>query len=123
MENNHDGKTSAEKSEIIFKKMTSTGVRSQSVEGRPTESDSMNNLCERKDSVDFTSIDSSCYIDNISIETASIDNNCYQDNLSVDNSSINVSMDLHEASESTLDLQVSKTQNWNLLSAFLTWGR
>lgn len=56
---------------------------------------------------EFTSKDNNCFIDNASIDTASIDNNCFQDSISVDNSSINVSMDLHENSESTLDLQVS----------------
>lgn len=55
---------------------------------------------------EFTSTDNNCFIDNASIDTASIDNNCFQDSISVDNSSINVSMDLHENSESTLDLQV-----------------
>lgn len=54
---------------------------------------------------EFTSTDNNCFIDNASIDTASIDNNCFQDSISVDNSSINVSMDLHENSESTLDLQ------------------
>lgn len=96
-----------DKPEVIFKKMSSIGVRTLSSESRQAESDSTTNLCEGCNSIDFNSIDSNCYMDNISVETASIDNNCYQDNLSIDNSSINVSMDLHEASESTLDLQVS----------------
>ncbi|KAK6619986.1 hypothetical protein RUM44_006386 [Polyplax serrata] len=94
-----------DKPEVIFKKMSSIGVRTLSSESRHAESDSTTNLCEGCNSIDFNSIDSNCYMDNISVETASIDNNCYQDNLSIDNSSINVSMDLHEASESTLDLQ------------------
>ena len=70
--------------------------------------DCQNILCEKSNSIDFNFIDNNCFIDNASIETASIDNNFCQDSLSVDNSSLNVSMDLHEASESILDLQVSK---------------
>lgn len=56
------------------------------------------------DLVDTASIDN-CFIDNASIDTVSTDN-CIQDCLSINNSSINISIDLHDASESTLDIQV-----------------
>ncbi|KAL0268370.1 UNVERIFIED_CONTAM: hypothetical protein PYX00_010342 [Menopon gallinae] len=55
------------------------------------------------DPVDTTSIDN-CFIDNASVDTVSTDN-CIQDSLSINNSSINISIDLHDASESTLDIQ------------------
>lgn len=98
--------TQTDKSDVIFKKMRSSGIKQSNIDVQPVSSQSMDNLCGKNDSIDFASIDSNCFIDNGSVDTVSIDN-CFQDNLSIDNSSINVSMDLHEASESTLDLQVS----------------
>ncbi|EEB12810.1 conserved hypothetical protein [Pediculus humanus corporis] len=87
--------------EPIFKKMTGKNNNKDQLDPM----DCQNILCEKSNSIDFNFIDNNCFIDNASIETASIDNNFCQDSLSVDNSSLNVSMDLHEASESILDLQ------------------
>lgn len=86
---------------------------SESTEENPIETDSTtirDSISDENSNgyAEFTSNDNNCFIDNASVDTASIDNNCFQDSISVDNSSINVSMDLHENSESTLDLQVSR---------------